>query len=88
MTVTPGFVIVPDPDIFGTPRTPLDDHRKQLLRTLRDRRLEVWRNAVKIAETAAAENRAFTAEEKAHWDNLYEYLQELDRKIQVLLQHR
>nr|MDT0658038.1 phage major capsid protein [Micromonospora sp. DSM 115978] len=48
---------------------------------LRDRRLNVWEQAKGIADAAANENRAFSAEEQGQWDSLNEELDRLDKRI-------
>ncbi len=52
---------------------------------LRERRLNVWNDAKKIAEDAAAENRAFTPEEQGRWDGMQEEMQTLDVRIKAVL---
>jgi hypothetical protein len=56
----------------------------QTERILRDRRL-VWCQAKALADTAAGQNRAFTAEEPAAWDLLNAQLDHLDRRLKAVL---
>jgi HK97 family phage major capsid protein len=53
---------------------------------LRDRRLNVWEQAKEIADRAAEENRAFSAEEQGTWDALNEELDTLDTRIKAVLE--
>lgn len=57
----------------------------EVAKRLRDRRLNVWNDAKKIAEQAAEENRAFTAEEQGRWDAMQEEMQTLDTRIKAVL---
>ena len=52
-----------------------------VVKRLRDRRLNVWNDAQAIVEKAAAENRQFTAEEEGNWQVLNGELDNLDAKI-------
>lgn len=52
---------------------------------LRERRGRVWEEAKALADTAADENRAFTAEEQGKWDSLNEELDALDTRIKSAL---
>lgn len=54
-------------------------------KTLRDRRLNVWNEAKALAEDAAEQNRAFTAEEQGKWEALNEELDKLDERIKSVL---
>lgn len=40
----------------------------EVAKRLRDRRLNVWNDAKKIAEQAAEENRSLTDDEQGRWD--------------------
>jgi len=57
----------------------------EVAKKLRDRRLGVWNEARKIAETAAEENRAFTPEEQGRWDAMQEEMGTLDTRIKAVL---
>ncbi len=57
----------------------------EVAKRLRDRRLGVWNEAKKIAEDAAAENRAFTPEEQGKWDAMQEEMRTLDTRIGAVL---
>ncbi len=57
----------------------------QVATKLRDRRLNVWNEAKKIAEDAAAENRSFTPEEQGRWDAMQEEMSTLDTRIKAVL---
>ena len=57
----------------------------EVAKRLRDRRLSVWNEAKKIAEDAAAENRAFTPEEQGKWDAMQEEMRTLDTRIGAVL---
>ncbi len=52
-----------------------------IVKRLRDRRLNAWEQAKELADRAANENRAFTAEEQGTWDALNEELDTLDKRI-------
>jgi HK97 family phage major capsid protein len=52
---------------------------------LRDRRQNVWNEAKGLADAAAEENRAFSAEEQGKWDALNEELDKLDTRIKSVL---
>lgn len=52
---------------------------------LRDRRLNVWNEARALADIAAEESRAFSAEEQGKWDALNEELDKLDLRIKAVL---
>ena len=52
---------------------------------LRDRRLNVWNEAKKIAEDAAGENRSFTPEEQGKWDAMQDEMRTLDTRIGAVL---
>jgi len=53
----------------------------EVVKRLRDRRLNVWEQTKELATAAADENRSFTAEEEGKWAVLNEELDGLDRKI-------
>lgn len=57
----------------------------EIAKRLRDRRLNVWNQAKELADTAAEENRAFSAEEQGTWDSLNEELDKLDTRIKAVL---
>jgi HK97 family phage major capsid protein len=57
----------------------------EVAKRLRDRRLNVWNDAKKIAEDAAAENRQFTPEEQGKWDAMQEEMRTLDQRIGAVL---
>lgn len=57
----------------------------EVAKRLRDRRLNVWEEAKGLADTAANENRAFSAEEQGKWDALNEELDKLDTRIKSVL---
>lgn len=57
----------------------------EVAKRLRDRRLNVWEEAKKLAEDAAEENRSFSAEEQGKWDALNEELDKLDARIKSVL---
>jgi HK97 family phage major capsid protein len=57
----------------------------EVAKRLRDRRLNVWNDAKKIAEDAAAENRSFTPDEQGRWDAMQEEMSTLDVRIKAVL---
>ena len=57
----------------------------EVAKRLRDRRLNVWNEAKKIAEDAASENRSFTPEEQGRWDGMQEEMGTLDVRIKAVL---
>jgi len=57
----------------------------EVTKRLRDRRLSVWEEAKGLADTAATENRAFSAEEQGKWDVLNGELDQLDTRIKSAL---
>jgi HK97 family phage major capsid protein len=57
----------------------------EVAKRLRDRRLNVWNDAKKIAEDAANENRAFSPEEQGKWDAYQEEMSTLDQRIKAVL---
>jgi HK97 family phage major capsid protein len=57
----------------------------EVAKRLRDRRMNVWNDAKKIAEDAANENRAFTPEEQGKWDAYNEEMTTLDTRIKAVL---
>lgn len=58
----------------------------EIAKRLRDRRLNVWEQARALADTAAEENRAFSAEEQGTWDALNSELDALDKRIGAILE--
>src|SRR6266498_3858251 len=52
-----------------------------IVKRLRDRRLNVWEQAKELADKAAEENRAFSADEQGTWDALNEEIDKLDARI-------
>jgi len=57
----------------------------EVTKRLRDRRLNVWEQCKALADLAATENRAFTAEEQGKWDVLNEEMDTLDTRIKSAL---
>jgi HK97 family phage major capsid protein len=57
----------------------------EVTKRLRDRRLNVWEQCKALADTAATENRAFSAEEQGSWDVLNEEMDTLDKRIKAAL---
>jgi HK97 family phage major capsid protein len=57
----------------------------EVAKRLRDRRLNVWNDAKKIAEDAAQENRSFSPEEQGRWDAMQEEMTTLDTRIKAVL---
>lgn len=57
----------------------------EVTKRLRDRRLNVWEECKALADTAATENRSFTAEEQGKWEVLNEEMDTLDKKIKSAL---
>ena len=57
----------------------------EVAKRLRDRRLNVWNDAKKIAEDAASENRSFTPDEQGRWDAMQEEMSTLDTRIKAVL---
>lgn len=57
----------------------------EVAKRLRDRRLNVWNDAKAIAESAANENRALSAEEQGSWEAMNEELDNLDKRIKSVL---
>lgn len=57
----------------------------EVVKRLRDRRLGVWEEAKKLADSAAEENRQFSGEEQDSWDRLNAELDALDRRIKAML---
>lgn len=57
----------------------------EIAKRLRDRRQNVWEQAKALADVAAEENRAFSAEEQGTWDSLNEELDKLDTRIKAVL---
>jgi HK97 family phage major capsid protein len=58
----------------------------EVAKRLRDRRLNVWNEAKKIAEDAAEENRSFTPEEQGRWEAMQEEMSVLDTRIKAVLE--
>lgn len=58
----------------------------EVAKRLRDRRQNVWEQAKELADHAAEENRAFSAEEQGTWDALNEELDKLDTRIKAVLE--
>lgn len=58
----------------------------EVVKRLRDRRLNVWEQAKTLADAAAEENRAFTAEEQSSWDSYNGELDALDKRIKAVLE--
>ena len=57
----------------------------EVTKRLRDRRLQVWEECKATADTAAENNRAFTAEEQGRWEVLNEEMDTLDKRIKAAL---
>ena len=57
----------------------------EVTKALRDRRLKVWNECKSLADDAANENRAFTAEEQGKWEVMNEEMDTLDRRIKSAL---
>jgi HK97 family phage major capsid protein len=57
----------------------------EVTKRLRDRRKSVWEECKALAETAATENRAFTAEEQGKWEVMNEEMDTLDKRIKSAL---
>jgi HK97 family phage major capsid protein len=57
----------------------------EVTKRLRDRRLNVWEQCKELADTAATENRSFSAEEQGKWDVLNEEMDTLDKRIKSAL---
>ena len=57
----------------------------EVAKRLRDRRLNVWNDAKKIAEDAAGENRSMTDEEQGRWEAYQEEMGKLDTRIKAVL---
>jgi HK97 family phage major capsid protein len=57
----------------------------EIVKRLRDRRLNVWNEASAIADRATEENRAFSPEEQGQWDGLNAELDALDKRIKSAL---
>lgn len=57
----------------------------EIVKRLRERRLNVWNEAKGIADSAADENRNFSAEEQGKWDALNGELDQLDTRIKSAL---
>lgn len=56
-----------------------------VVKRLRDRRLNLWNDINQIAETAASENRNFSAEEQGKWDAVNAEIDALDVRIKSAL---
>jgi HK97 family phage major capsid protein len=57
----------------------------EVTKRLRDRRLNLWEQCKELAESAATENRNFSAEEQGKWDVLQEEMDNLDTRIKSAL---
>lgn len=57
----------------------------EIVKRLRERRANVWEQAKELADRAADENRAFSAEEQGQWDAQNEELNTLDTRIKSAL---
>lgn len=57
----------------------------EIVKRLRERRANVWEQAKELADRAAEENRAFSAEEQGQWDAQNEELNALDTRIKSAL---
>ena len=57
----------------------------EVVKRLRDRRLNVWEQAKGLADSAAEENRAFSGEEQGQWDTLNAELDALDKRIKAVI---
>lgn len=57
----------------------------EIVKRLRDRRVNVWEQAKALADQAAEQNRNFSAEEQGQWDALNEELDQLDKRIKAAL---
>lgn len=57
----------------------------EVTKRLRDRRLQVWEQCKEMAESAAGENRSFSAEEQGKWEVLNEEMDTLDKRIKSAL---
>lgn len=57
----------------------------EIVKRLRERRLNVWNEAKSVADRAADENRNFTPEEQGQWDGLNTELDNLDKRIKSAL---
>jgi HK97 family phage major capsid protein len=57
----------------------------EVTKALRDRRLNVWNECKGLADRAASENRAFSAEEQGTWDVMNEEMDTLDKRIKSAL---
>lgn len=58
----------------------------EVTKRLRDRRLNVWNECKALADVAAQENRAFTAEEQGKWEVMNEEMDTLDTRIKSALE--
>jgi HK97 family phage major capsid protein len=56
-----------------------------IVERLRERRMRVWDEAKGLADVAADENRAFSAEEQGKWDSLNEEIDALDTRMKSAL---
>ncbi len=57
----------------------------EVTKRLRDRRLNVWEECKALADNAANENRAFSAEEQGKWEVMNEEMDNLDKRIKSAL---
>jgi len=58
----------------------------EVVKKLRERRMNVWEQAKALADRASEENRAFTGEEEAQWTALNAELDALDKRIKAVLE--
>jgi len=58
----------------------------EAVKKLRERRAGVWDQAKALADSAADENRALSAEEQGSWDSMNAELDALDRRIKSMLE--
>jgi len=58
----------------------------EVVKRLRDARAGIWEQAKTVADAAAEENRAFSAEEQGSWDVLNEELNKYDARIRSALE--
>ncbi len=57
----------------------------EVTKRLRDRRLQTWEEAKKIATDAANEQRAMTPDEQGRWDVMQDEMEKLDQRIKSTL---
>ena len=56
-----------------------------LIKTLRERRANVWEQAKTLADRVADENREFSGEEEGSWVSLNAELDKLDQRIKAAI---